>query len=69
MYVSYYFSDLFLNYGHERWLFERSVTASAHSGETPISGGNLIKTVLVFQFLCIEKLEKFYWLKSRKLIT
>ena len=48
--VSYYFSDLLLNYDNERWHFESSLTASVHGGEAPILGRNLIKTVLVSQF-------------------
>ena len=68
--VSYYFSDLFLNNDNERWQFEWSLTASVHSGEALIAGRNLIKTVLVSLFLCIEKLEKFVGLNlSTKLTT
>ena len=44
--------------------------ASAHSGEAPIAERNLVKTVLVSPFLCIEKLEKVVVLNlSRKLTT
>ena len=39
-------------------------------GAAPIAGRNLLKTVLVSLFLCIEKPEKFVGLKlSRKLTT
>ena len=44
--------------------------ASVNSGEAPIAGLNLVTTVLVSPFLCIEKLEKFVGLNlSRKLTT
>ena len=70
MCVSYYFSDLFLDYGNERWQFERSITASVHSGEVPVSSRNSAKTVSVSPFLCIEKLENFVGLNiSRKVTT
>ena len=68
--VSYDFSDLFLNYDNERWQFKWSVTVSVHSGEAPISGQNLVKTVLVSPFLCIEKLKNVFDLNlSKKLST
>ena len=55
--VSYYFGDLFLNYDNERWQF------------APIAGRNLVKTVLISLFLCIEKLEKFVGLNLRRKLT
>ena len=67
--VSYYFSDLFLDYDNERWQFEWSLRASVHSEEAPIAGRNLIKTVLVSLFLCIDKLEKFVGLNLSRQLT
>ena len=69
-FMDVYFSDLFLKYDNEKLQFEWSLTASVHSEEAPIAGRNLIKTVLVSLFLCIEKLEKFVGLNlSRKWTT
>ena len=62
--VSYYLSDLFLNYDNERWQFDWSLTASVYSGEALIAGRNLVKTVLVSLFLWLEKLKKFVGLIS-----
>ena len=58
--VSYYFSDLFLNYDNERWQSEWSLTAAVHSGEAPIAGRNLVKNILVSLFLFIEKIENYF---------
>ena len=39
-------------------IFEWSVTASVHNVEAPISGQNLVKSVLISLILCFEKLER-----------
>ena len=59
--VSYYFSDL---------LKDSSLSDLSRPQSIAIAGRNLVKTVVVALFLCIEKLEKFVGLNlSSKLTT